>query len=112
MIAGNADGAVMIIGSIFMVVRNSHERGKKEEQYEQDCKAFVVAYVSSFKHDHRLTFAGKIVNKSFVSHNVYFTHGRYKIRVQNLRIAADWNYNSFRMDLLREAHPRKCNGPK
>lgn len=32
MIVCNTDGAVVIVGSILVVMRNSHQRGKKEEQ--------------------------------------------------------------------------------
>jgi hypothetical protein len=32
MIACNADGAVVIVISIFVVMRNGYQRGKKEEQ--------------------------------------------------------------------------------
>jgi len=65
MIACNADGAVVIVGRVFMVMRNCHEGGKKEEQYKEKCKTFVVAHGYSFKHEHKLAYADQIVNKSF-----------------------------------------------
>ncbi len=37
----------MIVSSIFMVMRNGHHRGKKEEQYEKKSKAFVTVHGSS-----------------------------------------------------------------
>ncbi len=65
MIDRNTDGAVVIGKSIIMMMRNSHQRGKKEEQYKKNCKASVTAQGSSFKHKYRLTFTGQIVNMSF-----------------------------------------------
>jgi hypothetical protein len=65
MVACNTDGTVVIVGSILMVVRNSHQRGKKEEQYKKTCKSPVTAYGASFEHKHRLAFAGQLVKRSF-----------------------------------------------
>ncbi len=62
MITSNTDGAVVSVSSIFMVMRNGHHRGEKEEQYEIKSKLFVAAHGSSFIHEHRLTFADLIVN--------------------------------------------------
>jgi hypothetical protein len=64
MIACNTDVTVVIVSSIFMVMRNGH-RGKKEVQYEKKSKAFVAAHGSSLKHRHRLPFADLIVNMLF-----------------------------------------------
>ncbi len=44
MIACNTDGTFVIVSSIFMVMRNGHHRGKKEEQYEKNSKVFVAAH--------------------------------------------------------------------
>ena len=65
MVACNTDGTVVIVGSILIVVRNSHQRGKKEEQYKKNCKSPVTAYGASFEHKHRLAFAGQLVKRSF-----------------------------------------------
>lgn len=65
MIACNTDGTVVIVSSIFTVMRNGHHRGKKEVQYEKKSKAFVAAHGSSLKHRHRLPFADLIVNMLF-----------------------------------------------
>ena len=65
MIDRNTDGTVVIGNGIIMMMRNSRQRGKKEEQYKKNCKASVTTHGSSFKHEHRLTFTGQIVNMSF-----------------------------------------------
>jgi hypothetical protein len=64
--AYNTDGAVVIVGRIFMVMRYCHERGKKEKQYKKNYKAFVAAHGSSFKYEQRLAFAHQFVKTMFV----------------------------------------------
>ena len=54
MIACNADGAVVIVISIFVVMRNGHQRGKKEEQCKQCGKSMVYVHGASVSHEHRL----------------------------------------------------------
>ncbi len=62
----NTDGAVVIVGRIFMVMRYCHEIGKKEKQYKRNYKAFVTAHGSSFNHVQRLAFADQFVKTMFV----------------------------------------------
>ena len=61
MIACNADGAVVIVISIFVVMRNGHQRGKKEEQCKQCGKSMVYVHGASVSHEHRLNGVARYV---------------------------------------------------
>jgi len=66
MIACDKDGTVVIVSSTIMVMRNSHQSGKKEEQYKKYCKSTAAVLRTSFRHEHRLAFADQIVKMTFV----------------------------------------------
>jgi hypothetical protein len=73
MIACNADGAVVIVISIFVVMRNGHQRGKKEEQCKQCGKSMVYVHGASVSHEHRLSgVAGDIKYLLYKTHRNFF----------------------------------------
>jgi hypothetical protein len=54
MIACNTDGTIVIVSCVHMVMRNSHEGGKKEQNYKKSCKAAFSGHGATLTHDGRL----------------------------------------------------------
>jgi len=63
--AYNTDGAVVIVGRIFMMMRCSQECGKKEKQYQECGNSTAVDHSLPFTHKQRLVHVFEFVKKSF-----------------------------------------------
>jgi len=50
MMACKADGAVMVIGRVIMVMGHSHESGKEEQHDKKCCKSIAASHVVMFTH--------------------------------------------------------------
>jgi hypothetical protein len=50
MMAYQTDGTIVVAGSVIMMVRHGHKRGKKEQQYQKNSKALMSVHDASFKH--------------------------------------------------------------
>jgi hypothetical protein len=65
MITRNTDGAVVVVGRIFMVVRYCHERGEKEKQNHECGNSTAADHGFPFTQKQRLLHVVKFVKKLF-----------------------------------------------
>lgn len=67
MMTCNTEGAVVIVGRVHMVVRQRHESGKDEKEYEKYGKLTALVHVPTM-HGSRLIYAVVFVKKLFKTH--------------------------------------------
>ena len=63
--AYQADGAVVVVGRVLMMMGRGHDGGRQKKRYEEDDKTSVEVYVAPFTHERRINSVDKFVKKMF-----------------------------------------------
>ena len=80
MMTYDAYWAIVIIDSVFMVMRHCHECGGKKEQHKKNCKTFDSAHGDPFRDEHRLIIINGFVKTCLDHKNSHFSFNNFRMK--------------------------------